>query len=92
MKIIGYIFLAFLAFVVIANLAKPNEEELRARGEWLTTTCINEAKANNKFDYTQEVICRTAGERIKRGEADLSDSAISKYKNNLDWDLKPLKQ
>ena len=53
MKIIGYIFLVFLAFVVIANLAKPNEEELRARGEWFTTTCINEAKANNKFDYTQ---------------------------------------
>ncbi|MGE6114415.1 hypothetical protein ACLHZ0_21905 [Aeromonas salmonicida] len=92
MKIIGYIVLALLAFVIIANLMKPSEEELRARGEWLTTTCINEAKANNKFDYTQEVICRTAGGRIERGEVDLSDSALSQYKGGLDWDGKPLKK
>ncbi|MDE8809838.1 hypothetical protein P0C28_11290 [Aeromonas hydrophila] len=92
MKIIGYIVLALLAFVIIANLMKPSEEELRARGEWLTTTCINEAKANNKFDYTQEMICRTAGTRIEKGEADLSDSGLSKFKNNLDWDGEPLKQ
>ncbi|HEH9414628.1 TPA: hypothetical protein SIA28_003277 [Aeromonas salmonicida] len=92
MKIIGYIVLALLAFVIIANLMKPSEEELRARGEWLTTTCINEAKANNKFDYTQEVICRTAGGRVERGEVDLSDSGLSKFKYNLDWDGKQLKK
>ncbi|MBQ4672283.1 hypothetical protein [Aeromonas dhakensis] len=92
MKIIGYIVLALLAFVIIANLMKPSKEELRARGEWLTTTCINEAKAKNNFDYTQEMICRTAGTRIERGEADLSDSALLQYKSGLDWDGEPLKQ
>lgn len=92
MKIVGYIVLALLAFVIITNLMKPSAEELKARGEWLTTTCINEAKANNKFDYTQEIICKTAGIRVENGEASLSDSALLQYKSGLDWDGKPLKK
>ncbi|MBL0631194.1 hypothetical protein ACK37C_16450 [Aeromonas veronii] len=92
MKILGYIAIGIIALLIIGNAMKPSKEELIAQGDWLFTTCINEARANDRLDQTQREICGTAAGRIRSGQATLSKAAIDSFEKGLDWDGKPLKE
>ncbi|WP_439823923.1 hypothetical protein [Aeromonas caviae] len=92
MKILRYIAIGIIALLIIGNAMRPSKEELIARGDWLFTTCINEAKAHDRLDQTQREICGAAAARIRNGEATLGKDAIDSFEKGLDWDRKPLKE